>query len=398
VIRRRRFLKWTLSGPLLWLAAAGGCQKEPSAAAPGGGDAASSDEQDNDPRALAVELVPITPLLPRLPTHVAVDLRGNLYWIQESNPTPAGGDLVFVMGEGGVPQTIPALSVPSLLQVLAPGGAAGATGAVKSIAIGPEDRLYVLFVGGKGRTPIFAVVEYTPGSARTRVVADTKRLASETGMDASIDLARGTLLNYKRDLWLWARHSDGGAVLQIDVRENTTEVRRVILKPPRGVGSPISEQEDMAAGPDGLLYYLDRPRALLWKISTRTGFYTPVQSLEGLSRAVAAPAADDRGRVALLAGDGDPLVAREYAGAAARSQTAEELTWAKLTYPALVQLKPGSTRAPIVTASRDDFHAPPALPVQDLQPRQLLLDPSSGTLITFDAGSGELLRVRILAK
>jgi hypothetical protein len=410
-MRRRSFLLRTLSG--LALVALPGCQKQPTDASAGGnGGSGGTPGADEEPRALSLEIEPITPLLPRLATHIGVDSHGNLYWVQESEPAPAGGDAVFLMGEGGVPQTIAALSVPSLLDVVAAGiggRRSGVIGAIKSIAVGPDDDLYVLFAGGKGRAPIWAILRYVPKSNQVTLVADTKRLMAESRMDASIELARGSLLGYKRDLWLWLRHQDGAAVLRIGGggAENaaTPNVRRVVLRPPWKVGLPNSDQEDMSAGPDGMLYYVDRPRAVLWKIAAGgEGDYTAVQSLDGLSRALTAPALDDSGRVCLLLGSDGPLVARQYSTAVATagepSSPDQARKWADLAYPAFVQLRSGSTAAgrAIMTVSRDDIHAPPALPVQDLQPRQLLLDIASGTLITFDAASGEILRVKVVKK
>jgi hypothetical protein len=106
----------------------------------------------------------------------------------------------------------------------------------------------------------------------------------------------------------------------------------------------------------------------------------------------------------LLLGSDGPLVARQYSTAVATAgeplSPDQARKWADLAYPAFVQLRPGSAAASraIMTVSRDDIHAPPALPVQDLQPRQLLLDIASGTLITFDAASGEILRVKVVKK
>jgi hypothetical protein len=417
-MRRRSFLLRTLSGVAAAASAAAtlpACQKEPAAVSAGGGGGGSgggaASGGEDEPRALALEIEPITPLLPRLPTHVAVDSHGNLYWVQESEPQPAGGDALFLMGEGGVPQTIAALSVPALLDVIAAsagGRRGGASGAIKSIAVGADDDLYLLFAGGKGRAPIWAVVRYSPRSNQVILVADTKRIMAESRMDASIELARGSLLGYKRDLWLWLRHQDGASVLRIGSgtdRSAAGDVRRVTLRPPWKVGPPTSDQDDMAAGPDGTLYYVDRPRAVLWKIAAGgEGDYTAVQSLDGLSRALTAPALDDSGRVCLLLGQDSPLVARQYSSAAAAappdaSSPGQGPNWAELAYPAFVQLRPGSAASrAIMTVSRDDVHAPPALPVQDLHPRQLLLDRASGTLITFDAASGEILRVKVVRK
>jgi hypothetical protein len=384
-MRRTKWIICALSGLLL---AAAGCDRDTSA--PSG----TSQATETDPNAagpVLVELAPITPLLPRLRTHVAVDGRGNLYWVQESEPTPAGGDLVFVMGDSGVPQTIPALSVPNVLATL---GAAGGNGSIRSIATGPDNNLYALFVGGQGRLPLWAIVQFAPITNRLKVVADTRRLMSESRMGASIDLARGTLVSYDRDLWLWLRHSDDAAILQVipgDV-EGQVDLRRVVLKPPKGVGLPISEQDDLSAGPAHALYYVDRVKATLWKIDSTTSDYVAVQPLEGFSRALTAPAVDRTARICFLVGEGDPLYAKDT------GLTGPPPAWTQVAYPAFVQMPEAGVKGAVITNGRDDFRAPPALPLQDLQPRHLLLDRTTGTLITFDAASGELLRVKLIRK
>src|SRR5947209_5140618 len=78
----------------------------------------TSTSGDSSPVHRAVEVSLITPLLPRLRTHLAVDSHGNLYWVQESDPATEAGDLMFVMGTSGVPQTLPALSGRRLLESL----------------------------------------------------------------------------------------------------------------------------------------------------------------------------------------------------------------------------------------------------------------------------------------
>lgn len=360
-----------------------------------------SADQNSEPIQLAVSLTPITPLLPRLQTHIAVDSHGNLYWIQESERVPSGGDLVFVMGDTGVPQTIPALSVPRLLESLGLEGAAG-TGAIHSIAIGPSNDLYVLFTGGRGRTPICAVARYSPSTAKVKIIADTHRLMDASGMGPSIELARGSLISEGQNIWLWLRHSDAASIIQFVPLEGGTsyDLRPRHFKPPpeARIGQLTSEQEDLSAGPGQNLYYVDRPRAMLWKIDP-AGEYTAFQSLDGFSGALTAPAVDDAGRICTIAGEGDPLVPTTDISDASTPKSAAPAYWVQLVYPAFVQVEPNATGAPVVTTiKRDDFLGPSALPIQDLQPRQLLLDQTSGTLITFDAASGELLRLKLTRK
>jgi hypothetical protein len=353
-------------------------------------------------RALAVQLTPITPLLPRLRTHVALDSHGNLYWIQESEPAPPGGDLVFVMGNSGVPQTVPALAVSNLLAALGDEGRGG-TGAIRSIAFGPGDNLYLLFAGGSGRTPLWALFQFSPTENKLKLLADTQRLMADSQMGASIDLARGSLVSNGRTLWVWLRHSDDSAILQLIPREAgaSIELRRLRLKPPKDVAQPNSEREDLCAGSDGSLYYVDRAPAMLWKIDPAADHgYTAVQSLDGLSRGLGVCAFDDAGgaRVCVLAGDDDPLVSHGYV-APGEKPRASDVTWPQLSYPVFLELRrqDDGQSAPL-TITREDFRALPALHVQDLQPRGLLLDRTNGTFITFDAATGELLRLKVVGK
>jgi hypothetical protein len=385
----------TLSVLLLLISV--GCDRQSSSSQNGD----PTTDQASEPIQLAVSLTPITPLLPRLRTHVAVDSHGNLYWIQESERVPSGGDLVFVMGDSGVPQTIPALSVPRLLAALGLDTAAGA-GAIHSIAVGPSNDLYVLFTGGKGRTPICAVARYSPSTAKVKIVADTQRLMDASGMGPSIELARGSLVSEGQNFWLWLRHSDAASVIQFVPLEGGTnfDLRPMHFKPPleARIGQLTSESEDLSAGPGQNLYYVDRPRAMLWKIDA-AGEYTAFQSLDGFSGALTAPAVDDAGRLCTIAGEGDPLVPTAEISDAFTPKSAAPAYWVQLAYPAFVQVEPSATGAPVLTTiKRDDFLGPSALPIQDLQPRQLLLDQTNGTLITFDAASGELLRLKLMRK
>lgn len=360
-------------------------------------------DRDGGTAHLVVELTPITPLSPRLRTHVAVDSRGNVYWIQENTPAPQGGDLVFVMGGSGVPQTIPALDVPRLLAVLNPDDSRRGTGAIRSIAIGPNDDLYVLFTGGSDRAAICALARYSPITTKVNIVADTQRLMTASNMGASIDLARGSLIGNGSDLWLWLRHTDTASISQVLPTDGgkTVELRHRTLKPPsRAIaGQLTSELEDLAVGPQQTLYYVDRPRAKLWKIAA-SGEFTSIQSLDGFSRELTAPAVDDNGRMCFFAGHGEPLAATDTSAFASLTPEGKaSLAWLQLPYPALVQIQVDSAgKASISTIKRDDFLAPATLPLQDLQPRNLIFDRTTGTLITFDAASGELLRLKITKK
>jgi hypothetical protein len=385
-----------LAFPLLFtcsVALLSGCDRGSSSS-----PAAPAGDSTHARRALEVSL--IAPLLPRLRTHIAVDSRGNLYWVQESDPPAAGGDLLFAMGNSGVPQTLPALSGRRLMDSLGVGTDKSAMGAIGSIVVGPQDDLYVLVTGGTRRVPLCAVVRYTPADGKIQVVANTQQINDATGMGASIDLARGTLLGHGRDLWLWLRHSDAGIVLQLlpTPAGHAMELRRLILKPPsRSLALPLTEeQEDLAAAPDQTLLYIDRRRAMLWRIQA-TGEFAPVQSLEGFSAAMTAPASDDAGRLSWIAGDGDPLIHINALPPDLLPHDANApLEWSQLSYPAFVRVESGEGhKQTLFTLQRDDFLAPTTLPMQDFQPREWIGDITNGTWVTFDAASGELVRLKL---
>lgn len=385
---------------VLQIAWAAGCDQSPTSPASG-----AANPDTGTPAAVApltLELTPITSLLPRLKTHVAIDSRGNIYWTQESEPVPRGGDLVFVMGDSGVPQTIPALSAARILSALGMGGAPANAAGIRSMAVGPENDLYLLFTGGAGRDPIWAIVRYTPSSGALRVAMGTRRLMEESGMGPSLELARGTLVSQGQDLWLWVRHSDAARILKLTPVEAGTrlEPRALRLKPPGAIArmEMTSDREDLAAGPGQTLYYVDRARAMLWKIDAE-GEFTATQSLDGFSSAVTAPMVDQEGRLCLMAGIADPLFASDSAAALLTPRIGASPVWADMSYPAFLETESGPSQLPVLsTIKRDDILAPAALPLQDLQPRQLLLDRTNGTLVTFDASSGELLRLRIVRK
>ena len=397
VARRTRFILRTLS--VLLLAMLAGCDRS-SSDTPGN---TATEDRDQEKAGLVVEVTPITPLLPRLRTHVAVDSHGNIYWIQESDPLPDGGDLVFVMGSSGVPQTIPALETPRLLAALFPNEAHHGRGAIRSMAVGPNDDLYVLFTGGTDREPICALARYSPTTAKVNIVADTHRLMIDSNMGPSIDLARGSLVANQNELWLWLRHTDAAAILQIVPTEGGKSValRPVKIKPPPRavVGQLTSELEDLAAGPGQSLYYVDRPRAMLWKIDS-FGEFNSLQSLDGFSRELTAPAVDDSGRMCFVAGHGEAMAAKDSTPFGTLTPEGKaSLAWLQMPYPAVMQVQVDANgKSTIFSITRDHFLAPPTLPLQDLQPRNLLFDPTTGTLITFDAASGELLRLKVRAK
>jgi hypothetical protein len=339
---------------------------------------------DDSPK--SVDIHPLVPLLPRLQTHYAVDSKGNLYWLQESEPPAAGGDLVFVMGVDGVPQTIEDLSVTNLLDKL---GLHGAKGAIRSLAIGPDDALNLLFVGSRGADPIYFVAQYIRATRSVRMAIDTAQLMRDSEMGASIELARGSLLSSSTDLWLWLRHTDAFALLNLhNQTAGVTIARRLDVTPPAGVQKwrLNDESESLSAGPNGMLFFLDRAHVTLWQIDAK-GQVASVMSLAGMPQSITPPI-EINNRLFMLAG---PSPRFRKAGSAYEQDEAPEV-FAHDALPAMLAYS--LTDGTSTWFYRDHLHGPESLPLQTLDPRQLKADLSSGTLVTFDAGSGEMLRLR----
>jgi hypothetical protein len=356
-----------------------GCNRNP---APGN----ATTPADEAPKSVEIRL--ITPLLPRLQTDFSVDSKGNLYWLQESDPPAAGGDLVFLIGAGGVPQTLEELSVGNLLEKL---GLRGTTGAIHSLAIGPDDALYLLFIGSRGPAPVYFVAQYVPASHGLRIVADTPRLMKESGLGPSLELARGSLLSSATDLWLWVRHTDGYALLKLESHADAEMTIHRLQPQPPGEARDWrlnDEAEHLSAGLHGMLYYVDPAHATLWGIDTN-GNVSPVLSLEGLPQAVTPPAAID-GRLFMLFGDSP-----HFAFVSSLNPQEQELadsSKATAAFPALLAYSPVEHKSTYFY--RSHLIAPESLPLQTLDPRQLTVDVANNTLLTFDAGTGELLRLR----
>jgi hypothetical protein len=334
-----------------------------------------------------VDVRAITPLLPRLQTHLAIDSRGNLYWTQESDPPIAGGDLVFVMGDGGVPQTVAALGVDNILTTL---GMTGGQGAVRSLAVGPGDQLYALFTGSRGPAAICAVLQYSPGTHKVTVSANTAKVMDASGLGLSIGLARGTLLGSRDALWLWLRHSDGAALLALTAQPGgKLDASKVDVRTDESSAAPNfrTQTEDLSLSADGSLYYVERGRSALWRIDA-DGRASRVISLVGLSRTLPPPAGQG-GHLYFLADAGPKFGGPD----AALVDAGSPLVRPNLAEPVLFDYTPADRQVRAFDRTRMD--APTNLPLQSLQPRQLRWDAATGTLVAFDASSGEILRLKI---
>ena len=149
----------------------------------------------------AVVLTSVLPLAPGRATHVAVDSKSNLYWVQECEDAE---DMVMQTGPSSVSQVL--FTAQRLMELLnLPGG----MGNIESIAVDRHDQLFFFVTGGKGRTSAQAMGRCNPRTRELTILAGTEVLQNASGMGLSLPLARGTLLaalSGEEDVALAATH------------------------------------------------------------------------------------------------------------------------------------------------------------------------------------------------
>jgi hypothetical protein len=139
----------------------------------------------------------------------------------------------------------------------------------------------------------------------------------------------------------------------------------------------------MSAGPDSTICLLDTTSSRLLKID-REGRATVLRSLGGLPSALSTPAFDSHGQLLIFgASNSDPLPPATEEDAAHPPPD--------VSYPALLIFGKDST----ITISRDRILAYPSFPIYGMRLRHLIPNPGSEEWISYDAGSGQLLRLKI---
>jgi hypothetical protein len=345
--------------------------------------------------ALELELKPLTPLLPNRPTHIAVDPLGNIYWSQEID---RADDTMFVIGEGDIPRATQ-LSVANIAAAM---NASGGKGNIQDIATAAASggEIFFFYNGVLGRRTLACFGVYSPRTAQIRVLADTDALAAATGKGRSLSLARGTIIADERNVWVWVRHSDAWAVFRVDPRLPTSGPVQLnkqfdVLKlGEQQQQQPIELTRDeyqMSAAPGGALFLLDPVAGRLMKI-TASGEASVVRSLVGLPIDLSTPAIDKSGQMLLFAANAE-LIKPRTADAAIKAQ---QLPTFDATFPALLIFAAAGDK--VTHIGRDDMQAYPGFPVFGMRLRQLVAHPKNEAFISYDAGSGELLRVRVREK
>jgi len=220
------------------------CEREPPATAP----------VEQTPIRPTLEFAPVAPLLPARRTHVAVDPRGNVFWSQEGE---GGGDVVFSLGDDGVPRAT-RLTAAAVLAETREAAGATASGNIQSLAFGPDGALYFYVSGGTDRRTIAAVGRFIPTTSAIELIAPTKPLMSAAGMGRDLALARGTVVVSGKRIVFWLRHTDASAMFELDMTGARTQLKR--LPDASGESGPLRltrENQFLAAGRDGGLLLLD---------------------------------------------------------------------------------------------------------------------------------------------
>jgi hypothetical protein len=391
---------------LLWCALVGGCGSKHDSAE-------TTHSQQPEPPETAphvMELGPLTQLAPALPTHLAADSQGNVYWVQE---TPDGHDAVFVSAANDIPQqtsltsdAIIAAFGPAPPPKAAPVGASSEPsspgiggGNIQSIAIDADDHLLFFFSGGVGRSAYVCLGQFNPRDQSLRILADTQTLASASRMGASIQLARGQIIKpisvapgQPMRFWLWLHHSDAAAMFCFDPhRVERGQQIELTLQFDRlsGNGAPdnlAADGLDFSAGTTGTLLLVDRHIAKLWHVD-ENGLATKWMTLVGLPADLSQFTARDSGIALAFAPLGEPAFGTDN-----DDQMVKEAHYLKVQFPAVLAFW-GDDVFPTVT--REDISAAREVDIAKLKLQQLVPTSASHQWTAYDTASGLLLRVRL---
>ncbi len=382
-----------------------------------------------------IQISPIAQIRPNLPTHLAADELGNIYWSQE---TEDQRDVLFASGGGTDSPQATRLSTGSILAALGAAdlqaGKKPATGSIQSIALANNDgRIYFYFNGGVGATVLAALGRFDPQSGQITILADSKSLGTASGMGVSLSLARGKLLvsddatdGNRQHVRLWLHHTDASAMLDInetsDGRISLKQVLSDIRVPdlPPEPGTPTTsllsdkaanidltlDDEELCslshatasqrgrtpsgdhrfAGRDTLLL-IDRHMGRLLSVEVATGKATMLASLVRMPDAMSEPAVDIRGGVTWFVGDASTPSGESLIDP--RSSERPDPAWVQTTYPSLLTVD-GATH--IVAIDANHIRVPSGFAAHALKLKQLI-PIGVDQYLAYDAISGQVVKV-----
>ncbi len=271
-------------------------------------------------------------------------------------------------------------------------GMSGGRGHILDVAAGSDGEIYFYFYGQLARQSLAAFGRYVPATNKIQILADTSVLEDASGMGLSLPLARATVVTDGRFVWLWLRHTDIWAVLRFDPSKLPTLGMVTPVKAFKKVtldGRPIDLKHDeysLSAGPDQNLFLVDPVEGRLLKISP-DGIATVAQSLVGLPGLLSTPAVDAKGQILLFAANVDPIKP-------AKLEDINRTPPPPVAYPAMLVFGDKG----LIDIARDDIIAYPGFPVFGMRLSELIPDPTSGGWVSYDAGSGEVLLLKIKEK
>lgn len=321
----------------------------------------------------------LTPLKPNRRTHLAVDPFSNVYFTQEMAD---GSDVVFAIGAGDESAATQLTSA----NIMAKLGGEG-TGNIESIAATSDGSIVFFFAGGTRKITVACFGRFDPRANAIQILADSRQLASATGMGASLALARGSVACSGTIVWLLVHHTDSSALFM--VRSSSFPAAG-----PMQLGEPVSlrsiedpprmtrDDARLAAGNDESILFLDQAVTALWKIDP-SGRADVIQSLVGLPVSLSLPGQDVRGTIVMFAPAGDLMQPRV-------TQRVMPVNL-QTHYPAVLMLRDGQLSA----IGRDDLHGPQDYPLYAMQLQQVVYERGRDTWLGYDQASGELVRFRI---
>ncbi|HRK32738.1 MAG TPA: hypothetical protein PLD59_16880, partial [Tepidisphaeraceae bacterium] len=240
-----------------------------------------------------------------------------------------------------------------------------------------------------GKEPVFAFGQYNPESARIRLLADATSLMRDTGLGPAIDLATLTLAATDSYVYLLLSVLDEPVLLRLEPARLTAEGFTQLLPP---FAKARSGEEVLRLGASGTrltgglgdsLLFMDPHAAGLFEIA-------PDGKAHELGTLIALP--DRLSHAIALSGDRVALCAS--VGEEIRGSVESRLDAAKVqtSYPAILIFQKSG---PILDIPRERLNARPGQPVYALRLVTAHRE-SETTFIAYDAGSGELMRVRLL--
>lgn len=333
-------------------------------------------------------------LQPNRPTAVAVTPTGKVYFVQA---TDDGRDLLLTLGPRELPEPT-ALTSSRVAEEL---GDPTMVGNFQALCADRDGRLWFYFVGrptASRRAPAYAVGLYDPLTTRLRLYAGTRELLAATRMGAAIELVDVDLVATDTRLWLWLRHIDAGELLAIDLTRLPSQGPAGLIRPVVRVACGDETLPMTQTRPPGRLSPASRTGDDLLFVEPHTGGLfridpvgraTLLSTLIGLPGALSPaatiePAPGDPPRYLLAAGDADPIEPKVES----RLDAAPFDTH----FPALLVFEPGQRGAAI---PHQKISARPGLPVYALRLQTLCPDATPHAFVTYDAASGELMRLTL---